>query len=452
MADQDEDEQRKLLEEFQRQQAEQARRASQNQPNAISSEPSQPSRAVDYAQRGLVQNLEGGGFESRAPGTPFAAVQGSPLSDQEQSFWAANPNGAVKDPITGNLIGLGSTPERQKQVEESVPQRPVFVNAGLGGIGQAATPPPAQFREQVRQPSEIPNFVNIPEVDPNISARRSQIAQSIADIDRRLPSAQTQRLVRGQPSERERLIMERAHYVRADDVLANELHNQNQARTHASDLNMKMRDQYAMTQDATALREDFNKIKSKPGTPQYAQDVLNLRINHPDAMRDPRSVELLDRAARSHEEEAAFLQRAQEQGVTPQVSGFHQGRTTYTIPKPATDKFSADELKQNNKDLIVAGVNGNQFSQRTKVQRGTWDNTKNEFTPSDTGPHQLVTIGNRQIPFTLGSYERLNRAYPSTAQPTATPQPTATDSAAVTWARANPDDPRAKRILALNPQ
>lgn len=442
MAEDNQDEEaRKQLEEYQRQQAAAAIAASRNQPNAI---PNEPKRAVDltvgqqFTARGLPtpdtviaptsnigqqptpeqQQQLGIGYhvnqfgDNLGPthdlsGYPNPSPQGSVgvqgiVSPQEQAFWAANPLGAVPHPVTGELIGLGDNiASRQKALE--------------------STSPPDQVAASRLPP---PDFAQVPEIDPALIDRRNQIASEIDATKDQLRGASTQR-ARGQASQYDILNQKLNTLYHANTALATEHLRQSEQQTHAADQNRKMQEQYNVNRDATAAQVAMSRITAQPGTDEYKKSIANIALSYPHAVKDQRVEEALIKASTFHDERATIAQKAQEAGLTEQIVGYGQKGPTIKYV-PGADVQQNQEITKATqhrvgKDFADSGLTPEQFGQRTEVV-GVDKDGKQVSNPT----HVKVAIGDGNFRITKEAYERMNKAYPTTqpnpAAPTASPQ------------------------------
>lgn len=435
----DQEEERRKLEEFQRKEAEAAILASRGQPNAIPAE-----RAVDrtvdqlYAARGLQPgsalvnpgaNPEFGvGNYIDRFGTPIGPTQDQTgylqkssegavgiqgvLSPREEQFWAANPMGAVKHPETGDLIGLGADyGSRQKALEDiQSPEQ----------LATSRLPPP--------------DFIRVPEIDPALAARRNEIANEIATTENHLRGANTNR-VRGQASQYDLMSHKLNTLYHADSALATEFHRQSHEQANAADQNRKAQEKYNINRDATAANIALARITASPGSDEYKRAIVKIHLDHPYASQDPRVEAALVKAATFHDERAAIQARAKEAGLVEEMTGYGQKGPSVKFVKPEAalqaEAIQTQSRKDVAKDLSAIGMTPEQFAQRTKVERGTFD-ANGKFTGANEGPHVRVTVGDQGAKLSTGQYARLNAAIPASRQQTDQPTATPVQSAEVT--------------------
>lgn len=463
MADEDTDEQRKQLEEFQRQQAAAALQASQNQPNAIPAEaPLGTSRAIDYTSRGLPtgDTLLGGNASVGVGQTPTPDQQassgignyigpygqplgpthdlsGAPLpqpegttgiqgtlSPQEQDFWRANPAGAVLGP-NGQLLGLGETPQ---------PASP-DISTGLGATAAGI------FGPQQPEQAKVPDFINIPQIDQDLVARRQNISQQISDLQDQLGSASTYRAPAGrhgfQPSQADNIRTQLDTLLKVDHGLALEHHRQMEDYTNATHKNEDMKEKYRINQDSAGARRELASLN--PDDPEFAQKAFDLvDSKYPNARKDQRFEAKLQDVTLDAKKRAASRAAAEAAGLTVQRTGYGQrGESVkYVQPESALQqKAITDEArKQTAKDFNEIGLTPDQFAQRTRVERGKYDD-KGNFTGSNDGPHVRITTPSGTFRTTNAAYGRMNEVAPGTSESQRPPAASATPAPAQ-W---NPD-------------
>lgn len=316
-------------------------------PNAV--------RAADYAQRGLPtgpvaqggdpvpvgfnnpqtgnfinptgQNLGPTNVNGRYQGNPPGAVgiQGA-LSPEEQAFWGANPNGAIKDPQTGNLIGLGTATPALPAVNEN---GMVTVNAGLG-------PPGTPYNQQTRvneglgPPSPkipdqrvIPDFIQIPEINPVVIAQRQQLQNEIMATRNELRGASSARF-KGQPSQREILSQRLNTLTDANNSLGLEFYRQTEAQRKATDENRGLQDKYITHQDVMEATKAIAKIQAPHGSDEFKKQYFDITDRYPNAMKDAAFKADVLKTAQFHDERAAARERAIAAGLVVQDVGVGQ--------------------------------------------------------------------------------------------------------------------------------
>ncbi len=326
------------LEEFQRQQAAAATAASQGQPNAIPAEAEapQPMRAIDqtFAARGLPtpdtviapnanvgqqptpeqQQQLGIGSHIDQFGQPLGPthdLSGNPnpappgavgvqgiQSPEEQKFWAANPLGAIPHPVTGELVGLGDTGATKQQTLQTLN-------------------PPEQPK---RQPA--PDFVDIPKIDPNITARRQSIEQEIAAKQEQLQTAITQRFGGGrrgsaQPSQHDVLTQDIRTLEGVRSGLAQTEHQQMQAATVATHQNETAKKEFIVNQDSQLARIALGQITAEPGSLEAKQAIAKIYQDFPYATHDKQTEAALLAESQFHDSRATVIANARAQGLLP---------------------------------------------------------------------------------------------------------------------------------------
>lgn len=363
MADdnQDEEQKRLQLEEFQRQQAAAAVEASRDQPNAIPA-----GRAVDrtleqtYTARGLPvpstvvaptadigrqpteqeQKILGIGnyidqfgdtihptHDASGYPNPMPAhavgVQGV-LSPREEQFWNANPNGAVKDRITGSLIGLGDSDlsrQRALQTADISPTGGSGAPMTFGGNGQERTP-------------TIDDFL-----DPAIESRRGEIANERATVMEHLNTASRQR-IRGQglsPWEIEYKKLQALDH--ADTVLQHEQFSRAHLKLETVKQNNLIQQR---TQDANTEGEmrqfmyGLDPRQYPPGSVQRDQLFREKFGSNPQWLdllaRNKEFAKEVDEHIKGHEDVGLVMQQIQQAGGTVRMTGIGaSGKPIYKV-------------------------------------------------------------------------------------------------------------------------
>lgn len=393
---------------FQRGMADQARIASQqSQPtdavqNAVNRLAQEPAPQVsDYTQRGLLQQAGG-------------VMQGSPLSQQEEAFWQANPNGAVKDPQTGALIGLGSGQAPQGVMDE-------YARFGSGqGAPAVKQSPQSPFQYQPQQAPTAQDFIN-----PQIEARRNQIANERSVIMRNLNTFSKVRPGRGQMSPWEAEYSKLKAIDHADGVLQRE--QATQANLKATIAHRNFQTQRVMDTDNQTAQffAGLNQVKSPIGTPEHAQEVVALSQQFPLAMSKDEVRKTLKEHADLHDNTAQLIANAQAQGKTVTQTGISaSGKPTYKITPSQGEVVNQQIQKETAKAFAKAPFTPEQFAQRSEIV-GTDKEGKQVEGPEQT--HMRVTIGEHQYLVPVDQFNKMNNAMPTAnpnpaaAQPSATP-------------------------------
>lgn len=433
---------RRQLEEYQRQQAAAALEASRNQPNAIPNEPvTAASRVSDYSDRGLVPTIEpqvGQPLETPA-GSPYAVVQGAPLSQDEQAFWQANPNGAVMDHTTGALIGLGDHRIQGHQYSDT----PYTVNAGLGppatpfnqqqrintGLGPASIPfsAPQQQGPRMVTPADLYN--------PQIKAQMDNLDREIATRSDALRRANTQRIGKNQPSQHEVLSNELKNLQYSRNILGDEYYR------NANNSFAVMRENQKREQDANHVNAGTEIAQWMAGLPRdpiarsraWEQELAKPeRSNWLEAINGhPEVNDFVRNALTGHqtvaEQQAAIQAAAGGRPVT--LDGGSEKNPRFKVSPTLGESISAQSQKDITKSLSDAGVTPEQFAQRTKVEQGNIAKDasgKETFTNDNEGTHMRVTIGDHTFAVPVGRYNQLNTAIPAAqSQPAAQQAPAA---------------------------
>lgn len=437
LSDSSEEEKKRALEEFQRQQAAAAVEASRNQPNAI---PNEPVNAVDRIQNvvGNPANPQGYfidrgqanlGPTGQIPPAGAVGIQGAPLSQDDQAFWQANPNGAVKDPQTGMLIGLGAhnlpRPEAQPALD--------YYNRNSGitarqvpGVGFV---PFSDTRQQPRMvtPADLYN--------PQIKAQMDNLDREIATRTDALRRASTQRIGKNQPSQHEVLSDELKHLQYSRNVLGDEYHRNAANSFDVMQANQKRERETSNVNAGAEIAQWMSGLPRDPIARNQAweQELAKPeRLNWIEAINGHRGVrDFVKDALTGHqtvaEQQAAIQAAAGGRDVT--LKGGSVKTPNFTVSPTLGESLTAQSQKDIIKSLSDAGVTSEQFAQRTKVEQGNIAKDasgKETFTNDNEGTHMRVTISDHAFVVPVGRYNQLNTAIPATqtqpaAQPSATP-------------------------------
>lgn len=284
--------------------------------------PPQPNvRAVEYAQRGLP--VEG---EQNAPGfTGANTIQGT-LSPQEQQFWAANPAGAIKDPETGALIGLGDKPV------------------------QPATPSTEATGVAPQRAPTIDDFL-----DPAIESRRSEIANERALVMQHLNTASTQRSGgrHGGPSQWDTEYAKLKALDHADSVLQKEQFNRAHIKAGIAAEQFKHQQGLDTAKQTQGFYSAMAQVRSPIGTPEHAQEVLAIAGQFPLAVNTPEIKKVLQEHADLHDSHSQLIANALAQGkIVTQTGISASGKPTYKITDPNIIPTQA----QNRYDRLQASI------------------------------------------------------------------------------------------------
>lgn len=369
----DEEQKRLQLEEFQRQQAAKAIEASRGQPNAI---PNEPVRAVDrtvsqiFTARGLPvpdtviaptpdigrmptpqqqKQLGIGNYIDKFgdPVGPVTDLSGYHLpkpegavgiqgvqSPQEEQFWAANPAGAVKDPHTGMLIGLGNGPAPKAITDEyarfgSGQGKPaggdVVFNPRTGTWESQSGTQPYQ-----RAPT-IDDFI-----DPAIEARRGEIANERALVMDHLNTASKQRTGGGRhggggPSPWETEYAKLKALDHADSVLQKEQFGRAHLKAQIAGEEFKRQRGLDTASQTQAFYTAMSNVKSPIGTPEHAQEVMAIAAQLPLAANTSEIRQVLKEHADLHDSHAALLENARQSGATVRMTGIGPRGAQYKV-------------------------------------------------------------------------------------------------------------------------
>lgn len=319
----------------------------------------QPAVDRDNPQTGLYTNQTGENLGRVQPGQQSPAgstgIQGQQSPD-EAAFWQANPNGAVKDPQTGMLIGLGNVAPTPPPVDAN---GMVSVNSGLGPpavayndqtrINTGLGPPAGRFSIQ----QEIPDFVHIPEIDPGVVAQRRSIQNELAATMRDLNTASSVR-PRGGISQREVLNQKLQQLTQANNALGQEHYRQSEARARAAMKNSDLQDKYRTNQDVIGATKALGGIQAAPGTPEHKAALAQIALNYPNAMRDKTFESKVIAASQFHDAREATRQRATEAGLIPVTTGYGQKGESVKFMTPA--QHSEQQLEGINKELATRGL------------------------------------------------------------------------------------------------
>lgn len=318
------------LDELQRQRAEEERQRARQEigGGVIGSRPSYPSAEALNRPRGewgtpvnvtaasrSQQQLDNRNVPGASGDNP---LQSAPQGDE--AFWAANPNGAVKDPQTGMLIGLGNA---QAPRPEAQPALDFYKNRGV----------PQQQQFQARQPQSIHEYRN-----EKINSQITNLENDQAIGMRRLQSLSPVSPGRGQDSPRE-IEEKRLKLVQHSlGVLKNERKDQTAMAFKYETANQKLQKETDHQNAGTEIARWVNTLPKDPTARQQAwQQELANRPDWLEAISQNSGVrDYVKEALKSHQtvaEQAAAL-RAAVPGRDVAITGGEGGKGRFKVTDP----------------------------------------------------------------------------------------------------------------------
>ena len=107
--------------------------------------------------------------------------------------------------------------------------------------------------------------------------------------------------------------------------------------------------------------------------------------------------------------------------VSRLLAYFFQSTPQFKVQPSTEEAVNKATQAQTAKDFAQLGLTPDQFAQRTKVERGTFDKDTKAFTGANEGDHVRLTVDGKPFGTTWAAYQRMTNAVPQTQEQTVNP-------------------------------